>query len=157
MWPAYKGRDGCRTPMPWQADAADFGFDGSGAAVPARPWLPVAESQRDRAVDRQKSDADSLLAHYRHLIHWRSSQPALIEGDMDLLAEQTQVLAYLRSHRGERVLCAFNFSAEPARLDLPAGFHIARQLDDSGATGASVARDGAIAFEPFGVLFARLD
>jgi alpha-glucosidase len=157
MWPAYKGRDGCRTPMPWQADAADLGFDSSGAAVPTRPWLPVAESQRELAADRQQTDAGSLLAHYRHLIHWRSGQPALIEGEMDLLAEHGQVLAYLRSHRGERILCAFNFSAESARLDLPAGIRIARLLDDSGATGASVARDGAIVFEPFGVLFARLD
>jgi alpha-glucosidase len=156
MWPAYKGRDGCRTPMPWQADAADFGFDGSGAAVPSPPWLQVAESQRPLAVDRQQADADSLLAHYRHLIHWRSGQPALIAGELDLLAVHGQVLAYIRSHRGERVLCAFNFSAEPARLDLAAGIRIARVLADSGATGASVAHDGAIAFAPFGVLFASL-
>lgn len=26
MWPEYKGRDGCRTPMPWQAKAVDLGF-----------------------------------------------------------------------------------------------------------------------------------
>jgi alpha-glucosidase len=75
---------------------------------------------------------------------------------MDLLAEHGQVLAYIRSHRGERVLCAFNFSAEPARLNLPAGIQIARLLADSGATGARLAHDGAIAFAPFGVLFAGL-
>ena len=32
MWPRLLGRDGCRTPMPWQAAAPDMGF-GHGAAA----------------------------------------------------------------------------------------------------------------------------
>jgi len=152
MWPEHKGRDGCRTPMPWDAAARDLGF-GSGAA---RPWLPFDERHRALAVDQQEADAQSLLRHYRRLIDWRKGQPALIRGDIELLAEHPQVLAYLRSLGGERVLCAFNLSDRAATFALPAALRIARVLDDSGARGAA-AVDGALRFEPFGVLFARLD
>ena len=151
MWPEFKGRDGCRTPMPWDSAAADLGF-GSGAA---RPWLPLAESHRALAVDRQQADPESLLQHYRRLLHWRRGQPALIRGEIELLPEHAQVLAFVRSHRGERILCAFNLSVRAAALELRVGDAIAQQLDDSGARGATVAGAG-LRFEPFGVLFARL-
>jgi len=150
MWPDFKGRDGCRTPMPWDSRAADFGF--GGAATNAKPWLPVAESQRAFAVERQEVDPQSLLHHYRELLAWRRSQPALIHGEMELLPTHAQVLAYVRSHAGERVLCAFNLSEQPATLALPGD---AQLLAGSGARGAAV--QGAHAsFEPWGVLFARL-
>ncbi len=151
MWPEFKGRDGCRTPMPWDASAPDLGF-GSGAA---RPWLPLAEAQRALAVDRQEADAGSLLQHYRQLLAWRRTQPALLHGEMDLLPVHPQVLAYVRRHAGQRVLCAFNFSADAAVLPLPAGHAVAELLSGSGARGASV-QGAELHFEPHGVLFARL-
>lgn len=150
MWPEFKGRDGCRTPMPWTSTDAQLGF-GSG-----KPWLPVAESHRGLAVDRQEADAGSLLHHYRRLLAWRRRQPALIHGEMDLLPVHDQVLAYVRSHEGQRVLCAFNFSEQPATLALPASMGAAHILADSPAAGATV-RSHTIEFAPWGVLFARLD
>ena len=111
MWPQYKGRDGCRTPMPWQADAPDLGF-GSGDT---RPWLPLAESHRALAVDRQEADAGSLLQHYRQLLQWRRRQPALTLGDMTLLPLDGQVLAFERSHGDQQLLCVFNLDSDPAR------------------------------------------
>ncbi len=149
MWPEFKGRDGCRTPMPWESTDPQLGF-GS-----AKPWLPVAESHRALAVDRQEADGTSLLHFYRHLLAWRKSQPALIHGDMHLLPVHGQVLAYVREHAGERVLCAFNFSHEPAPYALPAGTGTVTVLDGSGATGGTVDAAG-LRFEPWGVLFARL-
>jgi alpha-glucosidase len=152
MWPEHKGRDGCRTPMPWDSTAADLGF-GSGTA---RPWLPLAESHRALAVDRHEADADSLLHHYRRLLHWRKGQPALIRGDIELLPEHPQVFGHVRSLRDERVLCAFNLSERDATWTLPAGLRLGRVLDDSGANGARVAGDGTLRFQPYGVLFAQL-
>ena len=35
FWPKFRGRDGCRTPMPWMADNLYAGFSD------AKPWLPV--------------------------------------------------------------------------------------------------------------------
>ncbi|WP_341891446.1 alpha-glucosidase family protein [Variovorax sp. YR752] len=149
MWPEFKGRDGCRTPMPWSSADAQLGFGSD------KPWLPVAESHRALAVDRQEADAGSLLNHYRHLLDWRRTQPALIHGGMDLLPVHEQVLAYVRSHEGQRVLCAFNFSERAASLTLPADLGTPQPLADSGATGATL-RGSTVDFAPWGVLFARL-
>ena len=150
MWPQYMGRDGCRTPMPWSAEAPDLGF-GSGAA---RPWLPLSEAQRALAVDRQEADPGSMLQAARRLLHWRRTQPALVHGELALLPEHAQVLAFVREHEGERVLCAFNLSAQPAELALPAGLALAQQLD-SGIGGAQPV-GATLQFAPWGVLHARL-
>jgi alpha-glucosidase len=152
MWPQIKGRDGCRTPMPWEADGADLGF-GSGAA---RPWLPLAPEHRALAVDRQEPDPASLLHHYRRLLAWRRGQPALLRGTIDLWPAHEQVLAYVRELAGERILCAFNLSATGAVLALRSGMRVAVTLADSGASGAH-ADGGTLRFDPWGVLFARLD
>jgi alpha-glucosidase len=151
MWPEYKGRDGCRTPMPWSAAASDLGF-GSAGSSNAKPWLPVAESHRALAVDAQEADPDSLLHHYRHLLQWRRSQPALIDGDMQLLPRHDQVLAFVRRNGNHQVLCAFNLSERSATFALPAGLPAATPIDGSGARGAS-AQGTLLSFEPWGSIF----
>ncbi len=165
MWPDYKGRDGCRTPMAWEAGAADLGFGAAGSTV--KPWLPVAEPHRALAADRQRGQAGSVYETYRALLAWRRGVPALIHGDMTLLADHPQVLAFVREHDGERVLCAFNLSDTAVRWS-PAGVDgavdgaaegaaipIGPVLAGSGVHGATVQGD-AVAFEPWGVLFAQL-
>jgi alpha-glucosidase len=153
MWPEFKGRDGCRTPFPWSAAAPDFDF-GDGASA-TKPWLPVAESHRALAVDRQEADPGSLLHFYRRLLAWRRGQPALLHGEMTLLPVDDQVLAYVREHAGQRVLCAFNLSERAATYTLPDDHKVRQPLAGSGASGATV-QGGALAFEPWGVLFAAL-
>ena len=76
MWPEFKGRDGCRTPMPWAADAPQAGF-----STGERSWLPVPPEHRPLAVDRQQADAGSLLSFFKQLLHWRREQPALLHGE----------------------------------------------------------------------------
>ncbi|MEN9543904.1 MAG: hypothetical protein RLZZ598_737, partial [Pseudomonadota bacterium] len=85
---------------------------------------------------------------------WRRGQPALLGGDMSLLPPHGQVLAYVRSTPTERVLCAFNFSASPATLELPCGPAV--ELSASGLQGGRLDGD-RLHLEPFGGLFARLD
>ncbi|MDY0748636.1 alpha-glucosidase family protein [Paucibacter sp. R3-3] len=161
MWPEFKGRDGCRTPFPWDADKDDLGFSG-GKKVrklkkKAKPWLPVSPAHRALAVSEQEDDPDALLHHYRHLLKWRRNQPELMQGELALLPADGAVLAYVREHAGGRVLCAFNISDKPVKFALPQGLKIAGLLEDSGATGAKAAPKGEkISFEPYGALFARL-
>lgn len=81
MWPRFKGRDGCRTPMPWEAQPADAGF----GCAPRTPWLPIPPQHRARAVDQQEQQADSLLNHYRALLAWRRATPVIREGTMRML------------------------------------------------------------------------
>ena len=60
------GRDGCRVPLPWQADAPSFGF-GPGA----KSWLPQPEAFASYAVDRQEGVNGSTLELYRLLLKLR--------------------------------------------------------------------------------------
>ncbi|WP_019950960.1 glycoside hydrolase family 13 protein [Kushneria aurantia] len=62
------GRDGCRVPLPWRADAPAFGFS-DGAA--AEPWLPQPVSYARYAVDIQQDAPDSTLSLYRRLLALR--------------------------------------------------------------------------------------
>lgn len=51
FWPMFKGRDGCRTPMPWQYQELNAGFSDSETI-----WLPIPEAHKERAVDLQDND-----------------------------------------------------------------------------------------------------
>jgi alpha-glucosidase len=151
MWPEFKGRDGCRTPMPWNAQAPDMGF-GNGAH---KPWLPLTETYRTLAVSEQDKDPKSLLNFYRALLKWRKEQAVLLHGDQTLLDVHEQVIAFVREHEGQKVLCAFNFSDSLASLDLPASFKLAKALPVPGLNGGSVAGN-SMKFEAYGVLLLAL-
>src|SRR5690606_21513837 len=79
FWPGYKGRDGCRTPMVWEAGAKNAGFS------TGRPWLPVPREHRARAVDLQNGNPGSILARYRETLAFRKSHPALVKGAIELI------------------------------------------------------------------------
>ena len=147
LWPQYKGRDGCRTPMPWSAQAPQAGFSDA-----TKTWLPVVAPHRPLAVDQQQGQADSLLSFFTQLLHWRRQQPALVHGELELLAVHPQLLALVRHEGTQRLLCLFNFSEQPASLPLPTEWTAARVLEGSGLGGAQ--RDeSAVTFQPWGGLF----
>jgi alpha-glucosidase len=114
LWPRFKGRDGCRTPMPWTEDAPAGGF------TSGEPWLPVPEEHRARAVSVQEPDPESVLARCRRFLAWRRHHPALIEGDIRLHEAPENVLLLERSLGPERLLVAFNLGAEPRSIPVPA-------------------------------------
>lgn len=114
MWPQYKGRDGCRTPMPWSAQLPNAGFSGAG-----KTWLPVAKEHIPLSVDQQTNDDQSLLKFFQNLLRWRKAQPVLLHGSLSLMQEHPQVLAYVREWQGERMLCVFNFSEQGVQYELP--------------------------------------
>ncbi|KAF1695591.1 alpha-glucosidase [Pseudoxanthomonas jiangsuensis] len=144
FWPNFKGRDGCRTPMPWTG-AADAGFSA------AAPWLPVPEAHRALAVERQEADPGSVLNAFRAFMRWRKAQPALVQGSIAFLATGEPVLAFVREHAGQRLLAAFNLSAAPASLALPEGAWTV--LDGHGLGAPAVAGDQTT-LPAYGVLFA---
>ena len=103
-YPLYRGRDGCRTPMPWDDTQPNFGFTDS------LPWLPLAPEHRNLAVSLQESDPQSTLLCARRLLAVRKQSGALRLGDIEFLDVPTPVLAFQRIHQDERVLCVFNMS-----------------------------------------------
>ncbi|NBW49647.1 MAG: DUF3459 domain-containing protein [Betaproteobacteria bacterium] len=130
MWPEFKGRDGCRTPMPWKAGASDLGF--SSASSSTKPWLPVAATHQGLTADAQLRDAGSLLHFYRQLLRWRKTRPSLVSGTLEVLEAHPQVLAYVRRFEGELTLCVFNFSPEAVRWTVPVEFASLSLVDGSG-------------------------
>jgi alpha-glucosidase len=113
-WPIYKGRDGCRSPMQWDA-SVQAGFS------PAKPWLPVHPDYLQRNVLAQQADPGSLFHFTRKLLALRKAHPALQRGDYLPLKTRPGTLAYSRSTPGQTVLVALNFKGRAARFVLPSG------------------------------------
>ncbi len=119
FWPRFKGRDGCRTPMPWDATQTHAGFSS------VKPWLPVSDAHKSKAVALQDVDSASILNSYRQFMNWRKSQDALRLGRIEFLADAKDYLVFVRKHKGEAVLCAFNFKAVAQLIELPSGLNLA--------------------------------
>jgi alpha-glucosidase len=147
FWPEFKGRDGCRTPLPWASAAPHAGFSD------VEPWLPVDDVHRLRAVDVQERTADSVLNAYRAFLAWRRKHAALRIGSIRFVDAPPNCLALLRESPDERVLALFNLGAVPTLFWLPAGAPAA-PLEGHGFA-ARVAAD-RVELPPFGAFFARL-
>jgi alpha-glucosidase len=133
FWPEYKGRDGCRTPMPWDEGEAPNGF------TSGKPWLPVKLPHSVLNVAAQEADPESLLGFYRQLLAWRLAQGALVDGDIAFFKTAEPVLAYRRASAEGNVVCIFNLSADALTVTFEG-------LTDGGAlapisTGASTKRN----------------
>jgi len=63
------GRDGCRVPIPWTADAPAYGFNTTGES-----WLPQPAEWADLARDAQVDDPSSTLTLYRSLLAERRAR-----------------------------------------------------------------------------------
>ncbi|WP_051332577.1 alpha-glucosidase [Cucumibacter marinus] len=119
FWPNYKGRDGCRTPMVWQAASHLGAF----SAAP-KAWLPVPADHLVHAVDRLEEDPESILNFYRAFIAERRQRPELVKGDIELLDSGTGVLAFIRRHGNAETLCVFNMTSDERDFELPSGLDI---------------------------------
>jgi alpha-glucosidase len=144
FWPEFKGRDGCRTPMPWVTDNANAGFSDG------KPWLPVVTPHLGRSVAAQEADPESMLAHYRRMLAFRRAHPALVTGGMEAIAAQGEVASFIR--RGDEVIfCAFNLSDQATRIVMPDG-----KWTGLGAELGSIAPDGrAMTLGPWGVCLVK--
>jgi alpha-glucosidase len=100
FWPSFKGRDGCRTPMVWEAAAPNAGFSS------ARPWLPVPPEHLSKAVDTRPA----ILDRYREALLWRRQQPVLQYGSIEIVKVSDTVLAFRRELDDEAMLCEFNLT-----------------------------------------------
>ena len=148
FWPQFKGRDGCRTPMPWNEDA-HAGFSRG------MPWLPVPREHRALAVVRQEGDPHSVLNGFRTFMHWRQSQPALRWGDIEFIDAAEPVLAFTRRHAGQAMLVVFNLADAVAELTLPAALGVPVAIDGHGLLQAHL--DGShLQLPGHGVWFASL-
>ncbi len=104
-----RGRDGCRVPVPWQADAPSFGFGPT-----TKTWLPQPEVYGELAVDRQAGVQGSTLELYRELLRLRREH-RLGRGTLSWVDEGEDVLSFDVSTRdGGAVRVMTNLGAQPA-------------------------------------------
>ncbi len=107
-----RSRDLERTPMQWDASPYS-GFSN------VKPWLPVSKDYPTRNVQVQEQNPASLLSMVKKLIIIRQNSPALNHGSyLDLAPNVDGVMAYMRSHGGESMIVALNFSDQEHLVNL---------------------------------------
>ncbi|HYT64897.1 MAG TPA: maltose alpha-D-glucosyltransferase [Vicinamibacterales bacterium] len=116
-------RDGVRTPMQWTNDR-NAGFS---RADPARLYSPVIMDPvyhyQATNVEAQERDGSSLLQWMKNLIGLRKLFAAFGLGTLEFLEPANRkILAYVRRHGTDVILCVANLSRsiQPAMLDLEA-------------------------------------
>lgn len=97
------GRDGCRSPIPWDA-TAEHGWGTTD------PWLPWPPDPEHRNVATEQADPTSVAHLYRRLLAERHGSPALQLGDLELLDAPEGVLAYRRTQGDDARVVAINFT-----------------------------------------------
>jgi alpha-glucosidase len=116
------GRDGARTPMPWD-DSPGLGFTAAGV----EPWLPFGDAAPNVAAER--ADSGSTLHLVRDLIALRRSESDLLTGAYSQVRAAGGLWVY---RRGKRHLVALNCGDE--EREVPA--------DGTVVLGTQRSRDG---------------
>lgn len=109
-WPQYKGRDGCRTPFPWDMDQPNQGFNQG-----TKPWLPT-KSPVD--LKQQFSDPLGTLSVIKEMIRIRKSSPALQFGSFQILFRNDHGFLFERKTETQTVQVACNVSNSEMSIDL---------------------------------------
>ena len=104
------GRDGCRTPMQWNA-TPNAGFSN------ASPWLPVADDFSHENVVNLADDRLSILNLYRALIRLRKERDVLVTGRYRPVAAEGDLLLYRREGPSESITVALNLGDDPVSLE----------------------------------------
>ena len=149
FWPQFKGRDGCRTPMPWNDDDAHAGFS------QGLPWLPIPHEHLALAVAHQDADPQSVLNGFRTFMHWRKLQPALCLGDIAFLDTDEPVLAFTRRLNGDAMLVVFNLADSATEIKLPAALGEPVAIEGHGLKQGQL-EGRQLQLPGYGVCFARL-
>jgi len=106
-------RDPERSPMQWNADL-NAGFS------EVKPWLPVATDYKEKNIETETKDPNSLLNLYKTIIHYRNNSDVLKIGAYKSLQTQSpNVFSYVREHDGAKILIMLNFSENQIEEPLP--------------------------------------
>jgi alpha-glucosidase len=107
-------RDGCRTPMQWDA-TPHAGFS------TAEPWLPLGDMSDPHNVAAQRHQPTSIYHLHRRLIELRRKRKALLFGRYGPVQADGDLLVFTRELADERLLIALNLGGEPTTVRPTAG------------------------------------
>jgi alpha-glucosidase len=103
-WPAWQGRDGCRTPMPWR-DEKYCGFSAH------TPWLPIPKGHAPLSVQNQNSNPESVLVFTRTFLKWRKKRQEIVKGGYKFYDTSNEYILHLsRYNNKNKTGCIFNLS-----------------------------------------------
>ena len=123
-----RGRDGCRVPLPWEADRPAFGFGPS-----AGTWLPQPEVYGRYAVDQQEGVEGSTLELYRALLATRRERALGVGSFTWVEGYGEDVVAFVVDAAGERTLVVTNLGT--AHVALPEGASVLPSSSPLGEDG----------------------
>ena len=105
---ATSGRDGCRTPMPWDSGARNGFSTGD-------PWILAEPRRPEETVAGQRADPDAPVHRYRSLLAVRRQHPDMWRAPLEWIETSEPRVAALR--RGTIAVVA-NLSERPTSVNL---------------------------------------
>lgn len=101
-----------RRPMQW-SDAVYAGFSTTS------PWINVGANYIANNVATMESNPNSLLNHYKKLIHIRNQQPALRKSYyLNIASTESKVLSFARIHENNGVIVVSNLGTQTINTSL---------------------------------------
>ncbi|MFZ4408887.1 MAG: maltose alpha-D-glucosyltransferase [Paracraurococcus sp.] len=122
-----RDRDGVRTPMQWSPDRNGGFSKADPAALVLPPLQDAMYGFQAVNVETQSRDQHSLLNWMRRMLAVRRRSRAFGRGTMRLLyPANRKVLAYVREHEEDTILCVFNLSRAAQAVELDLAGHAGR-------------------------------
>ena len=142
FWPEAKGRDGCRTPIPWDATALYAGFS------TVKTWLPIPSEHLALSVSNQEIDENSNLQFSRKIIQWRKKYPQLLRGDIIFFDYPEPILAFRRDLNGfQSIIAIFNLGLDAVEFECKEAA-LATDLEGHGLKGEK--KEGKLLLPSYG-------
>lgn len=150
LYPLWQGRDGCRTPMPWDGKKRHAGFSDAEST-----WLPIDDRHVPLSAATQNNDENSTLNFTRAFLKWRKTQPALVTGAISFLnLADEDILGLTRRSEGQKILCLFNLSDQEKTVPIQDAVRLENIFPAAGQTG--IFKNGTVTLPPYGLFFSLI-
>jgi len=108
-----KSRDNSRTPVQWD-DSKNAGF------TIGTPHISICDNYKEINAENALKDENSIFYHYKKLIELRKEYDVIAYGDFKLILKaDSQIFAYIRLWKAEKLLVINNFYGKEVIFNLP--------------------------------------
>ncbi len=111
MRSSYPGRDGCRTPLPWDESQNGAGFSNS------TPWLPIPKEHLDLNIKKQEQETTSTLQLCQKLMRFREQEDCLKSGNIQFWRDDENAVIFSRSSNEKTFIFAASFTDQVVEVE----------------------------------------